>query len=237
MHFYVGTSDFYLFEGSRPRSIGDGIKKAFFNDLNTNEADKIICSHDRAKSLIRVFYPSGTSSTIDSCIVWNYQTGKWGRDDRIIEFAAEYIQPSVSYDDLGTYYATYADLPSEAYNDAFLAFAAGAPVIFNTSHRLQTFSGTAGNGRIVTGDYGDDDRNGLLFRAKPMWLRKPTSATMQCMTKESLGDSLSNGPLSTMSNSRFDALVKARWHRLQFDMVGDFEVNKVDVKIRGGGNE
>lgn len=236
-HFYVGTSDFYLFEGSRPQAIGDGIKKAFFNDLNGSEAEKICLSHDSEKSLIRIFYPSGSSTTIDSCIVWNYKTGKWGRDDRIIEFATQYVQPSITYDDLGTYYSTYADLPASLYDDAFSSFASGEPIIFNSSHRLQTFSGLPGNGRIVTGDYGDDERKGLLHRVKPMWLRKPTSATMQSMIKESLGDSLTNGVLSTMSNSRFDALAKARWHRLQFDMVGDFELNKIDVKIRGGGDE
>ena len=236
-HFFVGLSDFYIFDGSRPQPVGAGIKEAFFADLNTSAADKICTLHDRVNSLVYVYYPSGSSTTPNACVVWNYVSGKWGRDDRPIEFASEYVTPSMSYADLGTYYTTYASLPASSYGGSFLSFAAGSPVIFNTSHKLQTLTGAAGNSQVVTGDYGDDLNYGLLRRVKPTWLTKPTSATLQCKHRASLGDSLINGPQATMYDSRFDALMSARWHRFELNMVGDWEANKLDIDLQAAGRE
>lgn len=236
-HFFIGIDNFYVFDGTRPQPVGDGIKETFFAELNTNEAERICTQHDSKNSLIYVHYPSGSSTTLNACIVWNYRTGKWGRDDRNIEFAAQYVAPSLTYGDIGTYYATYGDLPQAPYGTAFISFAAGTPTVFNTSHKLQTLTGNPLSSQIVTGDYGDDINYGLLRRVKVHWITKPTAATLQCKNRESLGDGLSNGPQATMSNSRFDVLTSARWHRLELNMGGGWEANSLDVDIQGAGRE
>ena len=236
-HFFVGRDNFYVFDGSRPQPVGDGIKQTFFQSLNTAEADKICTLLDRKNSLVYVFYPTGSSTTLDACVVWDYQSRRWGVDNRSIEFAVEYVNAALTYGDLGTYYATYADITGGPYGELFTSEANGTPAIFSTSHAVQTLTGTPTDSYLVTGDYGDDVNNVFLKRVKPTFTTKPTSAVLTCYHRGSLGDALSLGPSSSMSDSRFDVRISNRWHRLKLEMVGDWEMNKIDAQYSEAGKE
>ncbi len=235
--FFVGPDNFYLFDGSRPIPVGFDVKTYFFSNLNTSYAHKICILHDRAYARLYVYFPSGSSTTLNNCLVYNYRTGKWGKDPRSIDFAMEFIPSGLTYADLGTYYSTYADLPSSSYDVAFLSGATVSPAIFNSSHKLQTMNGAASSGYMVTGDYGDDVNEVLLSRVKPKWLTKPTSATMTNYYRQSIGDSLTTDVTVNMSESRFDVLREARWHRVKINTVGDFELNMLSADYSTSGTE
>jgi hypothetical protein len=55
--------------------------------------------------------------------------------------------------------------------------------------------------------------------------------------KDSEGDALVTDATTTMGLSRFDVLRSARWHRLQFNMVGDNELNTINAKYQQDGEE
>jgi len=236
-HFFVGQRDFYVFDGSRPMSVGQGIRRKFFNDLNFDQVKLINLLHNRRHGLVYVFYPSGSSTTLNACVAWNYKTGRWGVDNRSVQFAAEFITPSLTYADLGTHYATYADFPVAPYGEAFLSGVQGQPAIFNTSNRLQVLNGLPGSAFMTSGDWGDDVNYGLLSRVKPTWITKPATADIECFNRASLGDALSTGPTAAMANSRFDVLSSARWHRVKMTLSGDFELNKLDAEVISDGQE
>lgn len=236
-HFFVGRDDFYVFDGSRPQPVGSGIKETFFGALNTAEADKICTLLDRKRSLVYIYYPSGSSTTLNACLVWDYSNGRWGIDNRSIEYAAEFVRPLLTYGQLGTYYTTYADFPDAPYGEAFLSDSNGTPAIFNTSHVMQTLTGEPDTSYVITGDYGDDINNFFLKRVKPTFTTTPSSSMLTCYNRASLGDSLRLGPTQSMNRSRFDVRTSARWHRLKFDQVGDWEMSKFDVDFVESGKE
>lgn len=73
--FFVSPQDMYIFDGSRPRSITDGIKATFFDtyqaDLN---AGTIECMHDETNNRVYVFL-----KTAGITWVFNYKTLQWGK--------------------------------------------------------------------------------------------------------------------------------------------------------------
>lgn len=236
-HFFVGQEDFYVFDGGRPQPVGLGVKESFFAELNLQEADQIVLLHDRKRSLVYVFYPTGSSTSLNAALIWDYRTGRWGVDNRSIQFATEFVDAEITYDGLGSRYTTYDSLPNAPYDEAFLSGGAGKPALFNTSRKLQTLGGAAQSASLITGDYGDDVHYALLTRVKPKWIVAPLQASLQTFHRASLGDSLSAGPTATMASARFDVLQSARWHRLQLNLTGPFELNALEVALTPAGKE
>jgi len=231
-HFFMGNDDFYIFDGSRTQPVGLPVKSTVFGLLNRANVTACAMAHDAVNGIVYCYYPVTGTVNPDKCVVYNYRTDKWGRDDRTIEAAFEYISPSLTYADLGTYYLTYADFPNSPYGTFALSSAVQFPGIFNTSHVLQTLTGVAGTGTITLGDMGDDRAWVTLSSVKPRYLRAPTSAQMTNYYRENIGDSLTTDQtVSQSSEKRFDAMRAARWHRVQLQFTGDVELNTLDADV------
>jgi hypothetical protein len=239
VHIFMGADDFWRFDGSRPVPLGGPLRKTVYAELDPTYAYKIKTLHDRVNSRIYFFYPSDAGAgAIDKCVVYHYRANVWGRDDRTIEACMEFLAGGITYDTLDTYFATYNALPTDiSYDSPFWTQGRLRMGIFNTSHELNSLDGDATNSSFTLGDYGDDDNFFLLSRVKPVWLEKPTSATMTNYYKDSEGDTLTTDATTTMSLSRFDLLRSARWHRLRFDMVGDNELSTINAQYQADGSE
>jgi hypothetical protein len=225
-HFFIGKSDIYMFDGARPVPIGDGIKEWFFNDLNTNFAYKIRGHYDRANSLIYWYYPS-TSSTggLNSCIVYNHKTGKWGRANRDIEVCLEYLTGTFTYASLESAYSTYDVIPNVTYGSPFWTTASPNAAIFTTSHLLGTLTGETASCSLTTGAIGDDAQMTMVSRVQPRFLNDPTSGSMTNYYRMTDGSAYTTDAVSTLSSGRFDVLREARWHKFKLDFTGATELN------------
>jgi hypothetical protein len=239
VHIFMGIDDFWRFDGARPVPIGAPLRKTVYADFDAAYANRIKSLHDRKNSRVYFFYPSlGGSGAIDSCVVYHYRNNTWGRDDRTIEAVVEYLAGGITYDTWDTLYPTYNDIPNAlSYDSPFLTAGQFTPGIFDNNHDLKSIDGVATNSSFTTGDMGDDVNYYLLERVKPRWLTKPTSATMTNFYKDSEGDTLTTDQMTTMSLSRFDVLRSARWHRLQFNMVGDAVLNDLNIQYSEDGLE
>lgn len=228
-HIFMGWDDFYSFDGSRPVPIGVGwVKELVFGDWNPLFSRSVCGVHDPQNSRVYFYYPN-SAGTLNQCVVYNYLTKKWGRDDRTIQCAFSYISPGVTYDGLGALYSTYSDLPNLSYDSSFFSTGVPVPGIFNSSNVLQTLNGSSTTSSITTGDMGDDEKFTLISRVRPIFLTKPTSSTMTNYYKQNIGDSLTTGGTSTFTDGKYDRLRSARWHRLQFDFVGDWEMADMSI--------
>lgn len=238
MHIFMGYDDFYAFDGSKAVPIGDQrIKETVFSELNRSKQGLVIGMHDRLRSNIYFYYPSSNNNILDKCVVYNYHTHLWGRDDQQIEFAAEYSTSGITYGDLGTYYATYGVLPDSPYESGFIPTDASVSSIFNTSNVLKTLTGASVTSSIITGAYGDDDVFSDLHRVKIRYESNPTSATMSNYYKYNSGDTWTLGATASQINARFDVLRSARWHRLKFDFTGDWEAQGMDLGAQAESHE
>ena len=238
-HIFMGSDNFYSYDGSRPVPIGNNLReKVFDNELFRTYSYLSLSLHDRQRRNVYFYYCSSNSLMPDKCVVYNYKTGEWGRDDRSIEMVTDYIAAGTTYDNLGGVYSTYDSLTSLSYDAAFAAAGAATPAIFNTSHLLQTLSGPPTTSTMTTGDVGDAQQEGCLSRVIPKFLTAPSSGTMTNYYRQNLGDSLTTDMATPMdASNRFDVLRSARWHRARFDFVGDHELALLNVDFAGAGSE
>lgn len=241
IHLTMGFTDFYRYDGSRPVSIGTPLTKTVFGELNKSFSYACMALHDRVEKNVYFFYPVGSSINPDKCVVYNYKTGIWGRDDRTVQAVVEYINAGMTYDDIGTYYATYDQLPASSYDTAFWTAGFPSPAIFNSSNRLQTLDGPSVNSALTTGDYGADEYVTLLSRVQPLFLTRPTSATMTNYYRDNLGDSLSMDDAVVMdAKGRFDVKNggrSANWHRGHLEFTGDVEIQSLNAEMQEDGLE
>jgi hypothetical protein len=224
-HIFTGPDDFYSFDGARPVPLGESwVKEAVFGTAQRSRMNACITLHESQANLVYFWYPSVDSFNPDKCVVYNYRTNRWGRADRQIEMAFEYVTPATTYADVGTLFSTYASIGDIAYGGSFWVSGVPSPGIFDTSHLLKTLDGAPSASTLTTGDIGDDEREILLRQVKPRYLSAPTTATMTNYYRQNIGDGLTaDGTVSQMS-SRFDVLREARWHRLGFSFSGSVEL-------------
>ncbi len=236
-HIFMGYDNFYQFAGGQAIPIGNPIKEAVFGELDYNNASAVRTHHDRKGKIVRFYYPVSGGRTPDKCVVYNYITGKWGRDDRVIQASVDYASAGITYDNLGSSYATFDALPNLPFDTAFLAAAGEYPAIFDTTNSLVTLTGPSSQASITTGDYGDPQMFSTVTRVIPQFFSAPNTAQMTNYYRNNLSDALTTGQTVTMSNGRFDVLRSARWHRARFDMTGDFEIVGFDPQANQDGEE
>lgn len=238
-HIFMGSDNFYSYDGSRPVPIGNNLREKVFNEeLFRTYSYLSLSLHDRQKGNVYFFYCSSNTLTPDKCVVYNYRTGLWGRDDRTIEMVVDYIAGGTTYDGLGSSYVTYDSMPSLSYDALFATAGTSVPSLFTTTHSLYSLTGAATTSTFTTGDYGDTQMMSCLSRVIPRFITAPASGTMINYYRNASGDSLNTDMTTPMdSNSRFDVIREARWHRSRFDLTGPMELAVIDARFTGGGSE
>ena len=105
------------------------MRQWFFSHLNESYREKIIGVADVTRSLIYWYFPSNASGdgSIDTVLVYNYRTDRWGKWSVSIQTAVQYSTGQITYDSLGTLYTTYDDLPTITYDSPFWLGDAGIP--------------------------------------------------------------------------------------------------------------
>jgi len=232
-HFYVGPDNFWLFDGSRPVPIGDGVlREWFFANSNPLSLNKTICSFDKKNNLVWVFYAASNSTSLDSTLVYHVQKKKWGRANKSVQYAFNYVSPGMTYNGLAAQYSTFDDLPAAPYNSPMWIDGDAAFAIFNTSNQLQTLTGASATATITTGEAGDDEQISLLQR---VWLRfntYPSSGTVQTFYSAVKGSGYVPGPSGTLNSGKFDLMKSAKWHKATFTLNSDFEIIAVEPTIK-----
>jgi len=234
-HIFMGPDNFYRYRAGQVEPIGEEVNDAVFDNLNTEYYYAATALHDFKNKLVYFYYPVVGAITPDSCVVFNYLTGKWGRDDRTVEATAQWVAPGITYAELGTNYTTYADFPDAAYNLAFLTSGVSVPMIVNTSHVLQTLTSTPGTTSITSNDIGDETVQVLISRVVPRFITKPATCTLTNYYREQLGDALTTDQTTTIDAGRFDFTRSAPWHRVKFTFTGAVEITgfRLDAKPDG----
>lgn len=236
-HIFMGFDDFYEFNGGRPRPLGQGwVKETVYTQLNKAYMERAMALLDRAKSLVYFFYPSGSSNNPDKCVVYNYKTQKWGRSDRTVEHAFEYSSVGLSYDGLGSSYSTYNDLPSVSYDSTIWTSGYPLPAVFDAAHTLKTLDGSSSSSGFRLGDFGDDAEVTSVLGVIPRFTTAPSAGTLVNYYRQGLGDSLTTGATTSLSNGKFDFKRSANWHRLDFTFTGPVELGVLNVNTEMAGS-
>lgn len=237
-HFFVGTDNFWLFDGTAPKPIGDDqIRQWFFDNADPDNLHKTICTFEHQQNRVWIFFPSSGSSTLDSAIVYHLKHGKWGRANRSIEAALNYAATGLTYDSWDDAGATYDGLQDISYNSPYWLVSGPVLAVFNTSHQLQTMTGAPDACSFTTGDAGEDDILTLLQGVRVRFAAGsgPDTATCTAYRKMNSGDSFAVGDTVSINDGKFDVLQEARWHRAVINMTGRVRVTAIRPKLDRAG--
>lgn len=235
-HFFVGDDNIWIFDGTRPVPIADGLTRQFFFD-NSNPAYRYrtICVFDRQKNLVWVFYPSLGSTTPDSAIVYHVTAKKWGVANRSIEAALNYVSNGVTIDGLSAISATIDGLSAYSFDSQFWLSGGKSMSIFNTSHQLQSMTGASVSSSMTTGDVGDDYGVTALNKIRLRYARAPTSASVQTLIQMNSGTGFTAAATGSVLDGKFDLRQSARWHKAIFSFTGPVRITGMDADLSPAG--
>ena len=191
---------------------------------------------DTQNDRVWVFYPSKTAEECDSALVWHVKSGKWGRANRTVQAALNYINPPVvSFDTLDDAAPTYDSLPTVSYDSQYWVAGGRMLSVVNASNQLVILTGPTGASSLNTGEYGDDDQVTLLTKVRLRYTDAPDSASCTTYYSFNSGNSFATGSTGTMNDGKFDVLQTGRWHKAKFDFSGDVRVTAINAVYRPSG--
>lgn len=232
---FPGKDNFYLFDGSRATPIGTNrVAEFFFEDLDAFRAHRMVGFHARREWNVYWYYPDGNSGgSLQRYVVYNYRSNRWGFGRKAVSFAFEYLQPGMTWDEVGTFYTTYHDIPNGSYNDVFAARDAYKPATVNASGYVTVSEGVAGASYYQTGAIGTDGEITVLTRARPRFREAPDTGTQVHTYLDQLGgDETTSNASTSIAAGAFDHVFAARWHRLKHSYTGDMEILGIDIELK-----
>ncbi|VTU37022.1 hypothetical protein [Variovorax sp. PBL-E5] len=235
VHFIVGEDDFWLFDGTRPQPLTEGICRDWFR-ANSSQTFRYRtkCTYDRQRNIVRIAYPSpGSTGACDRSLVYHCSTKKFGVDNVVQEAALNFIAPGVTIDGLDAYASTIDALPPIPFDSQYWLSGGRLFAYFDSSHKLVTATGPAGPSMLTTGDSGDDDSVSAIDRFRVRFARAPLTATATGLVAMNEGEPmLASGAVCAMNEGKFDLRQEGRFHRVRLDMTGDLMATGYDIKLK-----
>lgn len=153
--FFLADDGFYVIQGgSAAVPIGDGkVDKYFLNDLQTQYSYRINAAIDPINKLVMWAYPgSGNSAgTPNKIIIYNWSKQKWSRVETDTECLVQYAAISYTLEQLDSF-SSSLDALGVSLDSRVWTAGARSLAAYNTDHKLVTFSGTAMDATIDTGE-------------------------------------------------------------------------------------
>lgn len=239
--YFLSHDGVYAFNGSALRRIDSFPRLWFARRMNNPGSDVNVLAitqavYDPVRRVIRWHFMENEAAQLadawtGGCMTYHVETDRWGYSGmHPSEWALNVPFSTVGYVDGGAYTPT-AQQPVLSYTTR------GAAAYINASDRkLKTYSSSAVQSILTTGDIGDDDLYSVTVRARLRFLRAPGSGAAQHYYRSNLGDDLTLGETSQRVDGKYDFSHSARWHRVQVQMNGPIEVNGMRVKAEAAGN-
>lgn len=236
-HYFVGPSDFYVYDGTVPISIGENVRRWFFDNLNASYRDKVVGTVDIARNIISWWYPStnSPSGAIDSLLTYNYMTGQWGKWARTCATPLLYTSSQITYDGMGTLYATWDDLPNIPYDSPFW-LADQTVQGFFIGGKLYSLTYLPLPNWFTTNVFGDMVQTSRLKRVTPRYITRPASATASNYYANDPAETMTLDSNAAMHDGRFDFRRSARYHQIRVTHpAGAMVIKEIDIEAASAG--
>jgi hypothetical protein len=235
-HFFVGDDNLWIFDGTRPIPVADGyVRQFFYDNSNPSYRYRTVCVFDKQKNLVWIFYPSLSSQTLDSALVYHVNAKKWGVANRNIEAALNYVSTGVTIDGLSSISSTIDGLAPYSFDSQFWLSGGKSLSVFNASHQLQAMTGDSTGSSMTTGEVGDDDGISALNKIRLRYARAPTAATVQTFVQKNSGTGFTAGANGAVLDGKFDLRQSSRWHKATFTFTGPVRVTHMDADLAPAG--
>lgn len=234
---FIGYDNVYVFDGTRATAIGTNrVAQFIFDTMDLSKANRLIGFHHRQAWRVYWFMPTSATGKLDAYICYNYRSDRWTFGRKNIDFAFEYLEPGITYDELGSHYATYDDLPNTSYDTFAAAQGTFKPAIIGeasagTAHTILKLEGLGGSSKLRTGYLGTDDTYTIVNRVRPRFRTFPTSGAQDHLTTSNLGEDVAVHLHNiALTNGAFDHVDAARWHQFEQSYTGSMELLGWDIQ-------
>lgn len=240
-HYFLGTDkQVYYFDGTIPQPIGDEVHEWLAANWSTLHQQNVQSFYDEANSLIYWYFASvnGTGS-IDTCLVYNHRTGKFGRADLKIEAAVQAISGQITWQGMGALpgVTTWNTLPAIAYNSSYWTQFVPNQGVIDSTNTMQSLTGASATSSITTGWLGDDYSYTDYLGFIPRFSQQPATCTGVANTKHQLG--LQQNPTQWTIGPWYDGELVAdfsdRYCQVQLSFTGNHEILGMSPRIAPSG--
>jgi hypothetical protein len=240
MVFFLADDGFYMIVGGSPAiPIGASkVDQTFLADLRVAYAYRVNAAVDPTNKLVMWAYP-GTGSTDGTCnkiIVYNWAAKKWARVVNVtLEAFMRWAATGYSLDSLDSVSTSLDALPDSLDSRAWIGGAQNLAA-FETDHKAYTFTGTAMDAIVDTGEV----QLTPGMRSNVVWARPLTdgnAATVTMRTRNRQADTASYGSASSQDSTGICAVrSNARYHAARVATTGAFNfIQGVELKFTSEG--
>jgi len=241
VHYFLGTDkQVYVFDGTIPQPIGDEVHDWLSSTWSSTYQANVQSYHDEPNSLIYWYFASSNSQgAIDTCLVYNYRTGKFGRADLAVECVVQAISGQITWDDMGSLpgVSTWDTLPQIPYNSSYWTQSAPAQGFVDTTHTLQGLNGVAGASSLTTGWMGDDYSYTDWLGFVPRFMQIPSTATGTAYTQSQLGmnQSPQSWPIGPYYDGELACDFSSRYCQVTMEFTGNHEILGATPRVAPSG--
>jgi hypothetical protein len=231
--FFLGDDGFYACDGQTLLPIGNEKVNRFFFD-NADEATLYLMSAavDPAKKLIIWAYASNNSSTVDSLLIYNFQTQKWTSGTTDVDRIASTSTPAVTLEGMDAY-GTLDTIMTTF--DSRLWLGGRLQLAGVNGAKIVTFTGSNATAYIETGDIEIPGSTSAITMIKP--IVDDGSASVAIESRRLLSEEVVFGTQTAAnSENRISIRSVGRYHRLQLTPTGSWtSVVGTDIELNGLG--
>jgi hypothetical protein len=241
-HFFLGTDkQVYEFDGTIPVPIGDEVHDWLAANWSSSNQSVVQSYYDQPNSLVYWYFVSNNSSngTIDTCLVYNHRTGKFGRADLPIQAAVQAISGQITWSAMGSLpgVSTWSTLPQVPYNSTYWSQSSPSQGIIDATNTLQSLTGASTGSSLTTSWLGDDYNYVDYLGFVPRFSQQPATCTGIGYTQEQLG--LNVPPTQWSIGPYYDgelaADFSARYCQTKLSFTGNHEVLGMTPRVAGAG--
>ena len=221
-HYILGPDDFWQFDGYNLTRIPNNLKEWFFRDLDQDYVRNVAGRYDIQRNLVFWHYPSTRhedTGILDSYVVLNLRTGKWGFGRKVIELPMTAPAPDPQ---------TLVTTP-----DSGIVLPDHSLYFYDDRSPFDAVSGCY----ITSNDFGDRRQVFQTTRVRAGWALYPTGNPTPAKCTALLQQQLTGvpptvGPTQAISNDGwFNIMASARLTRYQINVYGPAELTAGDAQI------
>jgi hypothetical protein len=234
-HFFRGEDDFYMFDGTRPISIGGPVRDYVNNFIRANVSlsGEIAvgdwhAAYDTNSECVWFFLRRGNTSLYASArmaFIYNVRTQQWGKMS---------VNAFQVFDRIGDAYP--AGPIQNAYED-ILGFTTTGQMIAYQNESTAAYEDCS----LITGWFGDEVNQLQLNRVLPRMgaVVSPASVlTCDFMSRPTWNAiATTDGSTVSLANGSFDRTTSRNWHKLRIACVNGMEIQGLNMQFTEAGRK
>jgi hypothetical protein len=231
--FFLADDGFYACDGQQVIPIGnEKVNRFFFDNVDEGTLYLMSAAVDPAKKLIIWAYASNNSATVDSLLIYNFQTQRWTSGTTTVDRIASTATPAVTLEGLDVYGNVDTILTSF---DSRLWLGGKLQLAGVNGTKIVTFTGANATAYIETGDVEMPGTTSAITMAKP--IVDNGSANVALFSRRLLNQQVSfPAQVTADSENRVSIRGIGRYHRLQLTPTGSWtSVVGTDIDLNGLG--